>query len=41
MQGNLDNNNAMDKDKDTDNGTVCDEMELFVGIRAGECVDWY
>ena len=41
MQGNQDNNNAMDKDKNTDNKTIYDKMELFVGILAGECADCY
>ena len=40
MQGNLDNDNAMDKDKDVDNRTVWDEKELFVEIGAGQHVDW-
>ena len=41
MQGNLDNDNAMDTDKDADNKAVWDKMELFVGVGAGERADWY
>ena len=39
MQGNLDNDDAMDKDKDTDNRAIQDKMELFVGVGAGGCLD--
>ena len=41
MQRNLDNNNATDTDEDVDNKSVWDKMELFVGVGAGECADWY
>ena len=40
MQGNPDNDDAMDKDKDADNKAVQDEMELFVGVGAGGRADW-
>ena len=40
MQGNQDNNNAMDKDENADNKTVCDKKELFVEVGAGQHVDW-
>ena len=40
MQENLDNNNAMDTDGDTDNKAVWDKMELFVGVGAGGHADW-
>ena len=39
MQRNLDNDDAMDEDKDTDNGAIQDKMELFVGVGAGGCLD--
>ena len=39
VQGNLDNNNAMDGDEDTDNGAVQDEVEPFVGVGAGGSLD--
>ena len=40
MQGNLDNNNAIDKDEDADNKAIQDEVELFVGVGAGGCLGW-
>ena len=39
MQWNLDNDDAMDKDKDIDNGAIQDEMELFVKVGAGGHAD--
>ena len=39
MQGNLDNDDAMDKDEDTDNRAIQDKMELFVGVGAGVRAD--
>ena len=38
MQGNRDNDNAMDKDGNADNEAVWDEKELFVEIGTGQCM---
>ena len=40
VQGNLDNDDAMDKDEDTGNGAIQDKVELFVGVGAGGCLGW-
>ena len=39
VPGNLDNNNAMDGDKDTGNRAIQDEVEPFVGVGAGGSLD--